>query len=462
MFVGATLLALAAVLVRMAFGRPDLLKWYLVAWALFAAGLWWARRVPRRHLTVLVVAGGVVLTATGLVAPPSTSSDSYRYAWDGRVQAAGLSPYDHAPADPALGHLRDGWLFPSDCEAPDRARVSEGVCTRINRPLVHTIYPPLAQGYFLLVTWLAPDGARHLPFQLGGALMAIAVLLALCRWVGVRAAAYWGWCPAVSAEAVSNAHIDMLGVLLVVLAFCVLGGRARGALGGAASGALLGAAVAAKLLPVITLPGALSGVLRHGVAWRRTLTVVGPAALVVVLAYLPYALTSRGSVLGYLFGYVQEEGYEAPSARERYGVLRLVMPDSWAPFAAILIVVLIVLHVLCNGDPARPWAGALLLSGSLLLLLTPEYSWYALLVVPLAAMDGRWEWLGVVLASAVSYQFGPATLAYTLAALAVLAGWAVRRWRGSHSSLSTARMSAIARAVPRTVPVTLERPWRRR
>ena len=418
MFVTATLLALVLVLVRMELGGPGLLGWYLLAWALFAAALWGARRLPGRELTALVVAGGIVVVATGLVAPPSTSSDSYRYVWDGRVQAAGHSPYDHPPADPALGELRDGWLFPEDCAG--RAPVAEGECTRINRPWAHTIYPPLAQGYFLLVHWLSPDDARHKPFQVGGALMAIAVLLALVRWVGVRQAACWAWCPAVPAEAVSNAHVDMLGVLLVVLAFCVVRGR----------GALLGAGIAVKLLPAVTLPGALSGVLRDGVAWRRIGAVVLPVAAVVALSYLPYALASRGSVFGYLSGYLQEEGYDAPSARERYGVLRLVVPDSWAPFAAVAVLALVCWFVLRRGDPERPWAGALLVSGSLLLLLTPAYSWYALLVVALAAMDGRWEWLGVALAGAVAYLYGPSTLAYGLATAAVVAGWTVRRLTG--------------------------------
>lgn len=419
---GATLLGLVAVLVRMAFGPPDVLPWYLAGWALFAVALWLARKAGR--LTLLVVAGGIAVTATGLAAPPSTSTDSYRYAWDGRVQAAGVSPYDHPPADPVLGPLRDGWLFPDDCDAPDpdhaseyRAHVSGGVCTRINRPTVHTIYPPLAEAYFLVVHWLSPDGSRHKVLQLGGALMAIAVLLALCRWAGVRTAASWAWCPAVPVEAVNNAHVDMLGVLLVVLAFCVVRGR----------GALLGAAVAAKLLPVVTLAGALSGVLRNGVDRRRILAVVLPAGAVVTLAYLPYVLTSNASVLGYLFGYFQEEGYETPSARERFALLRLVLPDAWTPYAAILLLGLIIWYVLRHGDPDRPWGGALVATGSLLLLLTPEYSWYALLVVALVALDGRWEWLGVALAGAVSYLSGPATLAYTAAALAVVAGWAVRR-----------------------------------
>ncbi|MEO3868876.1 glycosyltransferase 87 family protein [Nonomuraea sp. B12E4] len=417
---GAVLAALAAVMIRMVAGRP-VLGWYLLAWALFAAALWLARRVPERRLSALVLTGGIALATIGLATPPSSSTDSFRYAWDGRVQAAGISPYDHPPADPALAGLRDDWLFPADCGDPLLWPLPYGGCTRINRPTVPTIYPPLAQGYFLLVHWLSPDGSRHKALQLGGWAMAVLAMLALWRVAGVRRAAYWAWCPAVPVEAVNNAHVDMLGVLLVVLAFGTVRGR----------GTLLGAAVAAKLLPATALPGALSGALAGGVAWRRVLGIMVPAALVAALSYLPYVLLSGASVAGYLPGYLQEERYDGGG--NRYAVLRLLMPDSWAPYAAVLLLALVALAVLRYGDAERPWQGALLVSGSLLLLFTPGYSWYALLVVALAAMDGRWEWLGTALAGAIAYATGPAatdspaTLFYAAAALAVLIGWAARR-----------------------------------
>ncbi|MEW9549065.1 glycosyltransferase 87 family protein [Nonomuraea sp. NPDC050783] len=421
----AALLALAAVVARMVAGPPAL-GWYLLGWALFAAALWLVGRVPERQAAVLVVAGGIALAGIGLTAPPSSSTDSFRYAWDGRVQAAGLSPYDRPPADPALAGLRDGWLFPAGCGEARLWPLPGGGCTRINRPTVPTIYPPLAQGYFLLVHWLSPEGSRHKALQLGGWAMAVLASLALWRAAGARRAACWAWCPAVPVEAVNNAHVDMLGVLLVVVAFCAVRGR----------GAFLGAAVAAKLLPATALPGALAGVLANaagGVAWRRALGVVLPAALVVVLSYVPYVLLSGTSVAGYLPGYLQEEHYDGGG--NRYAVLRLLLPDSWAPVAAVLLLALAVLAVLRHGDAERPWRGALLVSGALLLLFTPGYSWYALLVVALAALDGRWEWLGTAFAGAVAYATGPAapggpaTLVYAVAALAVLAGWAARRPR---------------------------------
>ncbi|MFD9947429.1 glycosyltransferase 87 family protein [Nonomuraea sp. NPDC059023] len=400
MKVGAVLVLLAAVLVATVAGPPRL-GWYLTAWALFAAALWLARGLPERRMRVLVVGGGIVLAATGLSAPPSSSGDFYRYVWDGRVQATGISPYDHPPADPVLAPLRDAWLFPGVCEA--RYPLPGGGCTRINRPTVPTIYPPVAQGYFLLVHVLSPDGVRHKALQIGGWSMAVAALL-LLSWRSIRAAACWAWCPAVPIEAVNNAHVDMLAVLLVVLALSMT--RARGA--------LLGAAVAAKLLPVTVFPGVLAG-------GRRIIPVLVSAVAVVGLTYLPYLLISDGSVAGYLPGYLQEERYDAAGGGNRYLLLRLVLPDGWAPFAAIGLLALAALFVLRYGDADGPWDGALLVTGSFFLLFTPGYSWYALLVVALAAMSGRWEWLGIALAGAVAYVApAGATLGYTLAALAIL------------------------------------------
>lgn len=77
-----------------------LLVGYAVAWALFAAAVWTVRRVPARAATVLVLLGAAAVAVAGLAAPPRTSNDMYRYAWDGRVQAAGISPTPTRPPHP--------------------------------------------------------------------------------------------------------------------------------------------------------------------------------------------------------------------------------------------------------------------------------------------------------------------------------------------------------------------------
>ncbi|MFB4273851.1 glycosyltransferase 87 family protein [Nonomuraea sp. MTCD27] len=446
----ALLAAQVAVLAAIFRAAPAGLPWwYGAAWALFAAAVWALRGVPGPAAGRLVLAGGLAVIATGLLGPPATSTDSYRYAWDGRVQSAGLSPYDHAPADPALAALRDPWLFPA-CSEGHFYPVEGDTCTRINRPGVHTIYPPLAEAYFLLVDRLSPEGARHAPLQVAGALVAagvLVVLVVLRRRAANRAvywAACWAWCPAVPMEAVNNAHVDLLAVAAVVLA---LGAVPRGAVAG--RGLLLGAAVAIKLVPAVALPGALSGALAGREGARRALRTLLPAVLLVAAAYLPYVLASRSSVLGYLSGYLAEEGYDEAGARDRYGLVRWLLPDSWALPAVLAVLAALLFHVLRHGDPDRPERGALLLTGSALLLLTPGYSWYALLVVALVALDGRWEWLGVPLAGAAAYLVpGAGTPAYALAAALVIAGAAARSGRAGAPWPPRRLPAAPGRAAP--------------
>ncbi|MFI9102444.1 glycosyltransferase family 87 protein [Streptomyces fildesensis] len=424
----AALTAVVAVTIRSGGSEAQprhLLYWYAAAWVLFAGAAWAVRKVPVRAAVVLVLAGSAALSLAALSGPPRTSSDMYRYAWDGRVQAAGISPYAHPPAAPELAGLRDHWLFPPgpDCSFPDLSTAGAD-CTRINRPAVNTIYPPVAEGWFLAVHALSPDGARHKPTQIAGALLAVgtsaALLLVLRRRGDPRRAALWAWCPAVSFAAVNDAHVDTLGVLLTVLALgtSVLPRR----------GALLGAAIAVKLLPAVVLPGALA---RRGP--RDAARVLVPAVLVIALAYLPYVLTSGFGVVGYLPGYLQEEGYESGSVR-RFALLRLFLPDGVAAPVAVALIALTALYVMRRGDPDRPWSGALLVTGTALLLTSPSYYWYALLVVALVALDGRWEWLAVPLAGTVLY-IGNAigahgswlqSWSYGTAAVTVLAGAALR------------------------------------
>ncbi|MYX27634.1 DUF2029 domain-containing protein [Streptomyces sp. SID8381] len=403
----AALTAVVADTVRAGDDQHDagrLLAGYAVAWTLFAAAAWTVRKVPRRAATALVLAGAAAVAAAALAAPPRTSTDMYRYAWDGRVQSAGISPYAHPPAAPQLARLRDGWLFPSGaaCTGWGLTRTSDGLCTRINRPTVPTIYPPVAEGWFAAVHLLSPPGSRHKPLQTGGAVLAFGTTVALLA-VGRRRgdphraparAALWGWCPAVPFEAVDNAHVDTLGVLFTVLALGT-------ATAGARRGALLGAAVAVKLLPVLALPGALSG--QRGPA--RIARTVAALLAVVALSYLPYVIASGAGVLGYLPGYLQEEGYQ-PGDVHRFALLRLLLPDAAAEATAVLLLVGTAGCVWWRGDPLRPWRGALLLTGVALLLMSPGYPWYALLVVGLVALDGRWEWLTVPLAGTVLYLGG--------------------------------------------------------
>lgn len=48
-----------------------------------------------------LLAGAVVIRLAALTPVAPSSDDLYRYAWDGRVQAAGIDPYRYPPAAPS-------------------------------------------------------------------------------------------------------------------------------------------------------------------------------------------------------------------------------------------------------------------------------------------------------------------------------------------------------------------------
>ena len=374
-----------------------------VCWTLFAAAVLLLLRVPRRAAPALVLAGTLLVGAAGATGQPTISTDSARYSWDGIVQDAGISPYAHVPADAALAPLRPSWLFPAARTAADgtttcpgpRAEPTEQVgapgeiCTSINRPLVPTIYPPVAEALFALVRIAVPPEVGYLPVQLLGLLAVLAttaLLLHALPRVGrdPRYAAVFGWCPFVTMDAVTNAHVDAAAAFLALAATVLLvsGRSVRG-------GIVLGLAIATKFLPLLVVPP---------LARRRPVLLAATALGTVALVYLPHVLVVGPSVIGYLPGYLNEEGYDDGS---RSALLSVLLPDSASTLVAVALLAALAVVLLLRTDPRDPWAAQTAMIGAALVLLSPRYSWYSLLLVPFIVMSGRWEWFGVVLTLSV-------------------------------------------------------------
>jgi hypothetical protein len=417
-----------------------------VAWLGFVVAAPLVTRVPRRTGVVIVLAGALGLVVAAGFGPPRSSDDLYRYLWDGRVQAAGIDAYRYAPAAAALVPLRDAGLWPAAshwCIHPGDVDAQNGTplvpgCTLINRPTVHTIYPPAAQLLFVAVHPV-PGIAGVRLLGAGFALSTTALLLAGLRSCGrdPRRAALWAWCPPVPLEAVANAHVDVAAAFLVVAALLTLATartRRRGMLGGA----LLGLAVAVKLTPLVVVPAVLR---------RWPIVVLMALSTVIGLLYLPHVLAVGGSAVGYLGGYAQEEGY---TDGRRFALIPLPSPLGLAVGVALLAAA--TLWAGWNSRADQPWHAAALTTGALLLVSTPGYPWYALLLVALVALGARAEWLAVAAAGYV-VQWAPELhldrtqaqrLGYGLAALAVLAGWVWRRGRRVHNGGSSLARVPIA------------------
>jgi len=406
------------------------------AWVAFIAAAWLLRKVPRRAAVALVLLGGIVVQVAAVSAPPQNSNDSYRYVWDGKVQAAGIDPYQYVPTATQLTGLRNEFLFyprgqycvrPKYVSSHPAAELTPG-CTRINRPTVPTIYPPVAEAYFLAVHYLPGGGDSSTPIQATTALAAVLVTVLLLfglKRLGrdVRMAALWSWCPTVALEAGNSAHVDVIAVGIATAAILVLA-TARTTRRTVLGGILLGLAIATKLTPALAVPALLR---------RRWVTVALAAGGAFTAVYVPHVLRVGGKVIGFLPGYLHQENYTTGT---RYGIIGLFVTGPLASAVAVLILAAAAFAVLQFSDPDRPWQGALMMTAAALAVTTPHYQWYSLLLVMLVALDGRPEWLAF--AAGAYYAAEPNlgrysipwrlhdAIGYGVPLLIVAAGWLIR------------------------------------
>lgn len=312
----------------------------------------------------LVLAIAVLLRLALVAAPPMLSSDVYRYVWDGMVQLAGISPYAHIPADPALAALRDTAIFP-----------------HINRAdYAPTIYPPAAQALFLLAAGVAPTVTAMKATMVACDLVAIACLAALLRAAGLPASrvAIYAWNPLTIWEFAGNGHVDA-----AALAFLALALLARARLRDGAAGVAFGLAVLVKFLPAAAGPA----LWRRGPFWR----LAGAGTAVIALLYAAHllALGGDGQVFGFLFQYGAEEGLSTGGGIWPLALLGLFAPlpgwaaSAWLGLGAAALASLALWIMTRPRPPAgspqdvvRICADTALLGVATALVLTPHYAWY--------------------------------------------------------------------------------------
>jgi len=346
---------------------------FFIAFAFYALALLRRGRAFGAHhvvLTVLVVA--VAARIALLPVRPTLSDDVYRYVWEGRVAAAGLDPWRHAPDDPALAHLRDRAIHP-----------------HINHPGIASVYPPLAVAGFALVAWLSPT---VMAFKLWVVLHDLALVVLLLVWARRHArdpalAIAYAWNPLVLVEYTGTGHADPTALVWLIAAFLLLRSRP------AASALTAAAAVLVKLAPVAALPA-----LWMRWPWRARLLAL--AAIGAGLVWLAAASQGPASGLGaWGFGWRNNELLFAGLA-----ALTGETPARWVVLGATMAAALAFARRLEPTDAAR----ATIKTGLLLSpVLHPWYLGWALALEPLRADErGAWRmapWILLSLTAILSY-----------------------------------------------------------
>jgi alpha-1,6-mannosyltransferase len=251
-----------------------------VAYLLAIRELFATPQFPKR-----VIVFGLALSALWhfqfLRMPPGLDDDIHRYVWDGRMQRLGYNPYLVVPSEPALASLH----------------TSE---TRtLNNPEVPSPYPAGAELFFRAVTSMHESTfALKVAFVVCD-LAIVFVLLDVLRFT--RQGEHWvlayAWHPLLAIEVAGSGHVDIVGVLLLLVSAAALLRRWR-----PIAAIALGMAVAVKLLPIVLLP----------LYWKRVRMRDGAlVAIVLGLLYVPFL--NHGRIpLGSLGTYVQRFRFNGP------------------------------------------------------------------------------------------------------------------------------------------------------
>ena len=316
-----------------------------VAYLLAIRELYSTPEFPKR-----VIVFGLVLSALWQIQflrmPPGLDDDIHRYVWDGRVQRLGYNPYIVIPGDPALASLH----------------TSE---TRtLNNPEVPSPYPAGAQLFFRAVTSIHESIFALKVTFVAYDLAIVLVLLDVLR--RSRQGEHWvlayAWHPLLAIEVAGSGHVDIVGVLLLLVSAAALLRRWR-----AVAAMSFALAVAVKLLPIVLLP----------LYWKRVrMRDAALAAIVVGLLYIPFLNHGRIPI-GSLGSYVQRFRFNDPV----FATLERVVAPRFVAGLAVLVGFLTAIWM--RKKPAEGSAEAFAWPMAASLFCAPVvYPWYLLWMLP--------------------------------------------------------------------------------
>jgi alpha-1,6-mannosyltransferase len=347
---GATLLVALTICSRKlsSMGEPSFIIPLAVAGTAYLLAIREFFSAPRFPHRVVVI--GLVLAALWhlpfLLMPPGSDDDVHRYVWDGRVQRLGYNPYIVVPSDPALAGLH----------TPETRT--------LNNADVPSPYPAGAQLFFRAVTAIHESiFALKVAFVVCDLAIVLVLLDILCRsGQGAHWVLAYAWNPLLATDVAGSGHIDIVGVLLLLVSVAALVRRWR-----AVAALAFGLAVAVKLLPIVLLP----------LYWRRVrMRDAALAAVVVGLLYVPFFNHGRIPI-GSLGTYVQRFRFNDPvfATLERVAAPQLVA--GLAVLAGLLTAIWLRSKAPAWSSDAFAWPIA-----ASLLCAPVVYPWYLLWLLP--------------------------------------------------------------------------------
>ena len=182
----------------------------------------------QRKLLFVIVCFAVSLRGVAIFTPPILEVDFYRYLWDGKVLASGVSPYAYSPAQVLTDET-------ANIDSDYRRVVSTSIESESNHTIlsrIHfadytTIYPPVSQFVFAAIMKWFPANASvtaHVlwlklvlvAFDLATMMLLVKLLLLRHRSLGWLIG--YAWNPLVIKEIANSAHLDSIAVFFATAA----------------------------------------------------------------------------------------------------------------------------------------------------------------------------------------------------------------------------------------------------
>ncbi len=320
------------------------------------------------HQRTLILACALLFRFALLHHEPS--DDINRYLWEGKLIHAGVSPYHHAPDDPALADLaRNDPYHPY-----------------INHPENPAAYPPFLLYLFSLVIQLgySPISIKLIVilFDLG-ALFFLLKLLEYRR-LSLRWAILYAFNPVILYSFAGQGHFDALqNFFLLGAVFCY--DRKRWGW----TFLCLGLAVQTKYVAVLTLPFFMR---------RDNLAYSGIAVMAVLLPFIPFLKTDPEQLFFCLYKFGGQYAFNGPV----HAPLRALFDGDIVPATRICgsLLVLVLIFGYIYFHPRRghrfqndPVSGCFFALGALLVLSPTIHFWYLSWVIPFVALRPFLSWI---------------------------------------------------------------------
>jgi hypothetical protein len=178
--------------------------WYIYSAARIVPGI----EAKAKAFIPIIVVFGILFRLVLVPAPPSISTDIYRYVWDGRLINHDINPYRWAPYDPRLAQLRDPVIWdPMEYKA------------------YQTVYMPVSQAFFAAANFLFHNnlaGYKLIFVVMDGGVILLLVSLLRRLNLPVANVIWYAWCPLPITEVGLAGHQDTVGVFMLMAAFVLM------------------------------------------------------------------------------------------------------------------------------------------------------------------------------------------------------------------------------------------------